>query len=94
VARLAAEVVALWQPATHHPGPHRFIQGATWLWAGMFLLLKVGLVVLTFTEPAGAFLMLSTVATIALVVAGTGASTLWFLSVLCSLGLSPCFAAA
>ena len=34
VARLAAEVVALRQPATPHPGLHRFFQGATWLWAG------------------------------------------------------------
>ena len=40
VARLAAEVVALRQPVTHHPGLHRFFQGATWLWAGIFLLLK------------------------------------------------------
>src|ERR1039458_5828971 len=39
VARLAAEVVALRQPATYHPGLHRFFQGATWLWAGIFLLL-------------------------------------------------------
>jgi hypothetical protein len=94
VARLAAEVVALRQPAIHHPGLHRFFQGATWLWAGIFLLLTIGLVVLMFTEPAGAFLMLSTVATIALVVAGTGASTLWFLSVLRRLGLRLRFASA
>jgi hypothetical protein len=94
VARLAAEVVALRQPATHHPGLQRFFQGATWLWAGIFLLLTVGLVVLMFTEPAGVFLMLSTVATIALVVAGTGASTLWFLSVLRRLGLRLRFAPA
>src|SRR6516165_8559714 len=39
VARLAAEVVALRQPTRHHPGLHRFFQGATWLWAGIFLLL-------------------------------------------------------
>jgi hypothetical protein len=94
VARLAAEVVALRQPAIHHPGLHRFFQGATWLWAGIFLLLTLGLVVLMFTEPARAFLMLSTVATIALVVAGTGASTLWFLSVLRRLGLRLRFASA
>ena len=43
VARLAAEVVALRQPATPHPGLHRFFQGATWLWAGIFLLLAAGL---------------------------------------------------
>src|SRR5450755_1405366 len=94
VARLAAEVVALRQPATHHPGLHRFFQGATWLWAGIFLLLTAGLAVLMFTEPAGAFLMLSTVATITIVAAGTGASALWFLSVLRKLGLRLRFAPA
>ena len=34
VARLAAEVVALRQPAIHCPGLHRFFQGATWLVGG------------------------------------------------------------
>jgi hypothetical protein len=87
VARLAAEVVALRQPATHHPGLHRFFQGATWLWAGIFLLLAAGLAVLMVTEPAQVFLMLSTAATVALVIAGTGVSTLWFLKVLRRLGL-------
>jgi hypothetical protein len=52
-------VVALRQPATRHPGLHRFFQGATWLWAGIFLLLTVGLAALMVTEPAGTFLMLS-----------------------------------
>lgn len=94
VARLAAEVVALRQPATRHPGLHRFFQGATWLWAGIFLLLTVALAVLMVTEPTGPFLMLSTIATAALVVAGTGASTLWFLSVLRKLGLKLRFAPA
>jgi hypothetical protein len=94
VARLAAEVVALRQPAAHHPGLHRFFQGATWLWAGIFLLLTAGLAVLMFTEPAGVFLMLSTVATIGLVIAGTAASTLWFLSALRKLGLRLRFAPA
>jgi len=94
VARLAAEVVALRQPATHHPGLHRFFQGATWLWAGIFLLLAAGLTVLMFTEPAGMFVMLSTVATAALVVAGTGASALWFVQVLRRLGLRLRFAPA
>jgi uncharacterized membrane protein len=94
VARLAAEVIALRQPASHHPGLHRFFQGATWLWAGIFLLLTGALAVLMFTEPAGVFLMLSTAATIALVVAGTGVSTLWFLSVLRRLGLRLRFAPA
>jgi hypothetical protein len=94
VARLAAEVVALRQPATHPPGLHRFFQRATWLWAGVFLLLAASLAVLMETEPAAIFLMLSTAATIALVVAGTGASTLWFLSVLRRLGLRLRFAPA
>lgn len=94
VARLAAEVVALRQPDTHHPGLHRFFQGATWLWAAIFLLLAVGLTVMMVTEPAKAFLMLSTAATVALVAAGTGASTLWFLSALRRLGLKLRFATA
>src|SRR6516225_8289764 len=51
VARLAAEVVALRQPARHHPGLHRFFQGATWLWSGIFLLITAGLGVLMVTEP-------------------------------------------
>lgn len=94
VARLAAEVVALRQPATRHPGLHRFFQGATWLWAGIFLLLTAGLAALMVTEPAGTFLMLSTVTTAALIAAGTGVSALWFLAVLRRLGLRVRFAPA
>jgi hypothetical protein len=94
VARLAAEVVALRQPATHHPGLHRFFQGVTWLWAGIFLLLTAALAVMMVTEPAKEFLILSTAVTAAFVVAGTYASTLWFLSVLRRLGLRLRFAAA
>ncbi len=94
VARLAAEVVALRQPAARHPGLHRFFQCATWLWAGIFLLLTVALAVLMVTEPTGLFLLLSTIATAALVVAGTGASTWWFLAVLRRLGLRLRFAPA
>jgi hypothetical protein len=94
VARLSAEVVALRQPTTHHLGLHRFFQGATWLWAGIFPLLTAALAVLMFTEPAGPFLMLSSIETIVLVAAGTGASTLWFLSVLHPLGLRLRFAPA
>jgi hypothetical protein len=92
VARLAAEVVALRQPAVPHPGLHRFFQGATWLWAGIFLLLTAALAVLMVTEPASVFLLLTTTVTVALVVAGTGASALWFLSVLRRLGLTLRFA--
>jgi hypothetical protein len=94
VARLAAEMVALRQPATHHPGLHRLFQRATWLWAGIFLLLTTSLAVMMRTEPAGEFLMLSTVVTIALVAAGAGASALWFLRALPRLGLSLRFAPA
>jgi hypothetical protein len=94
VAQLAAEVVALRQPATRHPGLHRFFQGATWLWAGIFLLLTAGLAVLMWTEPASTFLTLSTAATVVFVLAGAGASTLWFLPVLRRLGLRLRFAPA
>jgi uncharacterized membrane protein len=94
VARLAAEVVALRQPPVQHPGLHRFFQGATWLWAGIFLLLTAALAVLMVTEPAGLFLMVSTAATVALVAAGTVASGLWFRSVLRRLGLRLRFAPA
>ena len=85
-ARKAAEVVALRQ-ATPHPGLHRFFQGATWLWAGIFLLLTAGLAVLMVTEPTATFLMLSTVATVGLTVAGIGASVLWFVSIMRKHGL-------
>jgi hypothetical protein len=94
IARLAAEVVALRQPGARHPGLHRFFQRATWLWAGIFLLLTGGLALLMVTAPASVFLMLSTVATVALVVAGAGASTVWFLWVLRRLGLRLRFATA
>jgi hypothetical protein len=93
-ARLAAEMIALRQPARHQPGLHRFFQGATWLWAGVFLLLAASLAVLLATEPTRTFLVLSTVATITLIVAGTGASMVWFRSVLRRLGLRLRFAPA
>jgi hypothetical protein len=94
VARLAAEVIALRQPATHHPGLHRFFQGATWLWAGIFLLLAGSLGVLMETEPTATFLMLTSVATVALTVAGIGASVLWFVSIMRKHGLKVRFAPA
>jgi hypothetical protein len=92
VARLAAEMIALRQPATHHAGLQHFFQRLTWLWAGIFLLLTASLAVMMMTEPTGEFLMLSTVVTIALVVAGAGASALWFRRALPRLGLSLRFA--
>jgi hypothetical protein len=93
-AQLAAEVIALRQPAAHHPGLHRFFQGATWLWAGVFLLLAASLAVLLATEPTTTFLLLCTAATITLVAAGIGASVLWFRSVLRRHGLRLRFAPA
>jgi hypothetical protein len=90
--RLAAEMVALRQPPAHYPGLHGFFQGATWLWAGIFLLLTAGLAVLMVTEPTGMFLTFSTAATTVLVVAGTSVSTRWLLSVLRRLGLRLRFA--
>ena len=94
VARLAAEIVALRQPSGHHPGLHRFFQGATWLWAGIFFLLTVGMAVAMVTEPASVFIMISTVGSAGLVLAGTGVSALWFRSVLRRLGLGLRFAQA
>jgi len=94
VARLAAEVVALRQPTRHHPGLHRFFQGATWLWAGIFLLLTAGLGVMMVTEPLRAFMLASTVATVALTVAGIAISAVWFWSVLRRSGLRVRFAAS
>jgi hypothetical protein len=93
VARLAAEVVAL-RLTSHHPGLHRFFQGATWLWAGIFLLLTAGLGVLMVTEPLKAFMALSTIVTIGLTAAGIAVSTLWFWSVIRRCGLRLKFASA
>jgi len=91
VAKLAAEVVALRQPA-HHPGLHRFFQGATWLWAGIFFVTTVGLAVLMTTETVKVFLLLTTAVTIGGVVAGTFLSALWFVRVLRRFGLRVRFA--
>ncbi len=93
-AQLAAEMICLRQPATYQPGLHRFFQGATWLWAGVFLMLAVCLGVLLATEPVPVFLVLTTVATVAIICVGIGASVLWLRLVLRRLGLSLRFAAA
>jgi hypothetical protein len=77
-----------------HPGLHRFFQGATWLWAGIFLLLTAVLAGLMTTVPAGTFMMLFTITTVALTAAGTGASALWFRAVLRKTGLRLRFAPA
>jgi hypothetical protein len=93
-AQLATEMIALRQPDSHQAGLHRFFQGATWLWAGVFLLLAACLGALLATEPTATFLLLCTVATVALIAIGIGASVLWFRSVLRRLGLRLRFAPA
>jgi hypothetical protein len=94
LARLAAEVVGLRQPATHYPGLHRFFQGGTWLWAGIFMALAAVLAGLMLTQPLPAFLTLSTVATIGLILAGAGVSVIWLRFVLRRVGLKVRFAVA
>lgn len=94
VAQLAAEVVALRQPATPNPGLHRYFQDATWLWAGIFLLLAVSMAALLATQSTAMFILLATVATVLLIVAGAGASALWLRLVLRRLGLGFRFAAS
>jgi hypothetical protein len=93
VAQLAAEVVALRHPS-HHAGLHRFFQGATWLWAGIFALSTVGMSVLMAVEPAKVFLLLTTAVTVGGVVAGTALSSLWFIRVLRRFGLQVRFSAS
>jgi hypothetical protein len=93
VGRLAAEMFAL-RHHGHHIGLHRFFQGATWLWAGVFFLTAVGLGVLMVTEPLRAFVTLSTVITAGLIAAGIGVSTLWFRAALRRCGLRLRFAPA
>ena len=94
LARLAAEVVGLRQTAAHHPGLHRFFQGGSWLWSGVFGLTAAFLAVLMVSVPADVFLKLSTVATIGLIVAGAGVSVLWLGLVLRRQKLTFGFAAA
>ena len=91
VAQLAAEVVSLKQP---HPSLHRFFQGATWLWAGLFLLATLGLGVMMITEPYQLFLLLSTLVTVGLTVVGAGICALWFFAVIRRLGLRMTFTAS
>jgi hypothetical protein len=91
VGKLAAEMFAL-RPGSHHLGMHRFFQGATWLWAGVFFLTTVGLGILLVTEPLKTFVMLSTAVTVGLTVMGIGVSTLWFRAALRHCGLRLRFA--
>ena len=92
VAQLAAEVVALRQPSSHHPGLHRFFQGATWLWAGIFAVSTAGLAAAMALEPVKAFMLLTTAVTIGGVVAGTCLSAFWFFRVVRRFGLRVRFA--
>jgi hypothetical protein len=94
IAQLAAEVVALRQPSTHHPALHRFFQGATWLWAGLFFLMTVGFSVMMVTEPLTLFLLLTTAVTVGIVVVGAALSVLWFAAVIRKSGLRIRFAPA
>jgi len=91
VAQLAAEVVALRHPS-HHPGLHRFFQGATWLWAGIFAASTAGLAAAMELEPVKIFLLLTTAVTIGGVVGGTFLSAFWFFRVLRRCGLRVRFA--
>jgi hypothetical protein len=94
VAQLAAEVVAFKQSEDHHPGLHRFFQGATWFWAGLFLILTLGMAVMMETEPFKLFMLLSTVVTIGLTALGAAVCALWFFAVLRRLGVGLRFTAA
>jgi hypothetical protein len=94
VAQLAAEVVAFKQSEDHHPGLHRFFQGATWFWAGLFLLLTLGMAVMMETEPFKLFMLLSSVVTLGLTALGAGVCALWFFAVLRRLGVGLRFSAA
>src|SRR5579862_1926171 len=91
VAQLAAEVVALRHPS-HHAGLHRFFQGATWLWAGIFAVSTIGLAAAMVVEPVKVFLLLTTAVTIGGTVAGTCLSAVWFFRVLRRFGLRIRFA--
>jgi hypothetical protein len=93
-ARLATEMISLRQPASCRDGLHRFFQRATLFWSGVFLALAACLGALLAIEPVHAFLLLSTVATAALIAAGIGASVVWFRSVLRQRGMRVRFAPA
>ncbi|HEX4832724.1 MAG TPA: hypothetical protein VH478_16700 [Trebonia sp.] len=87
IAQLAAEVVALRQPGTAHPGLQRFFRGVTWLWAGIFAASTVGLAILLVFEPTAVFLLLTTVVTVAGTAAGILLSVVWFMRMLRRSGL-------
>jgi hypothetical protein len=94
VAQIAQDMVAFKQPGEHHPGLHRFFQGVTWFWAGLFLLLTLGMAIMMVTEPFKLFMLLSSIVTLGLTVLGTGVCVLWFFAALRHLGLGLHFTAA
>jgi hypothetical protein len=93
IAQLAAEVVALRHPS-QHVGLHKFFQGATWLWAGIFALSTIGMSVMLVVEPTKVFLLLTTAITIGGTIAGIVLSSLWFVRVLRRFGLRVSFSNA
>jgi uncharacterized membrane protein len=92
VAQLAEEVVALKQP-DNHPGLHRFFQGVTWFWAGLFLLLTLSMSYMMKTEPYKLFMVVSSAVTIGLTLVGAAICVVWFLAVVRRLGLRLRFSA-
>jgi uncharacterized membrane protein len=80
--KLAGEVICLRQPPIRQPCLQRFFQGATWLWAGVFLLLGACMGALLATQPTTTFVLFSVVATVALIVLGVIASSVWLRTVL------------
>jgi uncharacterized membrane protein len=92
--KLAGEVICLRQPTIRLPGLRRFFQAATWLWAGVFLLLGACMGALLATQSTPAFLVFSLVATVTLIGLAVCASTVWLRAVLRRLGLSVHFAQA
>lgn len=93
VARLATEFASVRHSGVNSPGLRHFFQRNTWLWAGVFGLLAAGFSVLVATEPIAQFLIISTIATVAVVGASAAASALWFGLVLKRNGLRLRFAA-
>ncbi|MGB6454503.1 MAG: hypothetical protein WBH47_08425 [Streptosporangiaceae bacterium] len=93
VAQLAAEVVALRRPAGRQPGLDTFFRQATWLWAGIFAALTVGMGILLAIEPVNVFLLLTTAVTVGGVAAGTCLSALWFIRAMRRFGLRVRFTA-
>jgi hypothetical protein len=92
--KLAGEVICLRQPPIRQPCLQRFFQGATWLWAGVFLLLGACMGALLATQPTATFILFSVVATAALIVLGVIASSVWLRAVLRRHKLSVHFARA